>query len=137
MSLVSLIGPRPNLLDPDDAGSRKRLEVYQPIISNLDLERIRQIENHIDHGFRTYTLHMCYDASEGAAGMEAAMERMFERAEQAVQRGYNILILSDRGIDAGNIPIPSLLATAGVHHHLIRKGLHLIVSCAKDDPVFV
>ncbi len=123
MSLVSLIGPRPNLLDPDDAGSRKRLEVYQPIISNLDLERIRQIENHIDHGFRTYTLHMTYDASEGADGMKPAMERLFERAEQAVQRGYNILILSDRGIDAGNIPIPSLLATAGVHHHLIREGL--------------
>ena len=118
MSLVSLIGPRPNLLDAADAGSRKRLEVYQPIISNVDLERIRQIENHVDHGFRTYTLHMTYDASEGAAGMKAAMDSLFERAEQAVQRGYNILILSDRGVDAGNIPIPSLLATAGVHHHL-------------------
>jgi len=123
MSLVSLIGPRPNLMDPDDAGSRRRLEVYQPIISNLDLERIRQIENHVDNEFRTYTLHITYPAEEGAAGMEPAMARLFERAEQAVQRGYNILILSDRGVDEGNIPIPSLLATAGVHHHLIREGL--------------
>ena len=69
MSLVSLIGPRPNLLNPDDAGARRRLEVHQPIISNLDLERIRQIENHVDHGFRTYTLHITYPASEGADGM--------------------------------------------------------------------
>jgi len=127
MSLVSLIGPRPNLLEPDDAGSRRRLEVHQPIISNLDLERIRQIESHVDHGFRTYTLHITCPAREGAAGMAPAMERLFERAEQAVKRGYNILILSDRGVDTDNIPIPSLLATAGVHHHLIRQGLRTSV----------
>ena len=123
MSLVSLIGPRPNLLDPDDAGSRRRLEVHQPIVSNLDLERIRQIENHVDHGFRTDTLHITYPAVQGAAGMEAALADLFERAENAVNNGYNILILSDRSVDADHIPIPSLLATAGVHHHLIREGL--------------
>ena len=123
MSLISLIGPRPNLLDADDAGTRKRLEVRQPIISNLDLERIRQIENHVDHAFKTYTLYMTYPASEGAAGMEAAMERLCKHAEEVVERGYNILILSDRAVDTDHMAIPSLLATAGVHHHLIREGL--------------
>ncbi len=123
MSLVSLIGPRPNLMDPDDAGTQKRLEVRQPVLSNLDLERIRQIEHLVDDAFRTYTLFITYPAEEGAAGMEAALERLFQRAEEVVERGYNILILSDRAVDADHIAIPALLATAGVHHHLIREGL--------------
>ncbi len=127
MSLVSLIGPRPNLLELSDAGTRRRLEVRQPIITNLDLERIRQIENHVDHGFRTYTLHITYPAEDGAQGMAAAMAKLFERATSVVERGYNILILSDRGVDADNVPIPSLLATAGIHHHLIREGLRTSV----------
>jgi glutamate synthase (NADPH/NADH) large chain len=123
MSLVSLIGPRPNLLNPDDAGTQKRLEVRQPILSNLDLERIRQIENHVDRAFRTYTLDITYPASEGAEGMETALDRLFQRAKSVVERGYNILILSDRNVNAERVPIPALLATAGVHHHLIREGL--------------
>ncbi len=123
MSLVSLIGPRPNLLDADDAGTKKRLEVRQPILTNMDLERIRRIENNVDNAFRTYTLDITYPASDDADGMEAALERLFERAEQVVDTGYNILVLSDRSIDADNVAIPSLLATAGVHHHLIRRGL--------------
>ena len=123
MSLISLIGPRPNLLDPHDAGSRLRLEVHQPIVSNADLERIRQIENHVDQGFRTATLRIVYPASEGVDGMEPAMTRLCADAEAAVRSGYNILILSDRDVDADFVPIPSLLATAGVHHHLIREGL--------------
>ena len=127
MSLVSLIGPRPNLLEPDGANSRHRLEVRQPIISNLDLERIRQIENHVDDAFRTSTLSITYAADQGPGGMEAAMERLFQQAEDAVKGGYNILILSDRDVDADHIPIPSLLATAGVHHHLIREGLRTSV----------
>ncbi len=127
MSLVSLIGPRPNLLELSEAGTRRRLEVRQPIITNLDLERIRQIENHVDHGFRTYTLHITYPAEDGAQGMAAAMDKLFERATSVVERGYNILILSDRGVDTDNIPIPSLLATAGIHHHLIREGLRTSV----------
>jgi glutamate synthase (NADPH/NADH) large chain len=123
MSLVSLIGPRPNLLNPDDAGSVKRLEVHQPILSNLDLERIRRIENHVDNAFRTYTLDITYPAAEGADGMEAALEALFKEVGSVLEQGYNILILSDRGADADHIAIPALLATAGVHHHLIREGL--------------
>jgi len=123
MSLVSLIGPRPNLLDHNSGGTQKRLEVRQPILSNLDLEKIRRIENHVDHAFRTYTLDICYPAAEGAAGMEGALRRLFDLSAQVVESGYNILILSDRGVDAEHIAIPALLATAGVHHHLIRHGL--------------
>ena len=123
MSLVSLIGPRPNLLEPEGAGARHRLEVRQPIISNLDLERVRQIENHVDQAFKTSTLSATYPAKDGASGMEKAIDRLCLQAEEAVNGGFNILILSDRDVDADHIPIPSLLATAGVHHHLIRTGL--------------
>lgn len=123
MSLISLIGPRPNLLDVDDAGTKKRLEVTSPVISNLDLERIRQIENHVGDAFRTYTLYMSYPAAGGPEAMEESLEQIFAEAEAVVKRGYNILILSDRNIDRDNTPIPALLATAGVHHHLIRRGL--------------
>ena len=68
MSLVSLIGPRPNLLEPEGAAGHKRLEVRTPILSNVDLERIRRIENHVDNAFRTYTLDITYPAAEGADG---------------------------------------------------------------------
>ena len=122
MSLVSLIGPRPNLLDLADAGTKKRLEVRQPILTNMDLERVRRIENQVGQVFRTYTLDITYPASEGAAGMAKALEDLCKHAEDVVDRPYNILILSDRGVDTDRVAIPILLATAGVHHHLIRTG---------------
>ncbi|MDA1101529.1 MAG: glutamate synthase large subunit [Proteobacteria bacterium] len=124
MSLVSLIGPRPNLLDPDDAGTNKRLEVRQPILTNMDLERVRRIENQVDRAFRTYTMDVTYPVSEGASGMAEALEKLCQLAEEVVERpAYNILIISDRGVDADRVAIPILLATASVHHHLIRTGL--------------
>jgi len=125
MSLVSFIGPRPNLLDLESGGSNKRLEVNQPILTNTDLERIRRIENQVDGSFRTYTLDICYSVKAGKRqSMGEAIDALCQRAERVVgERGYNILILSDRGMDADNIAIPALLATGAVHHHLIRKGL--------------
>ncbi|MGB5532766.1 MAG: glutamate synthase large subunit, partial [Acidimicrobiia bacterium] len=123
MSLVSLIGPRPNLLDLDMGGTQKRLEVNHPILTNVGLERIRRIENHVDHAFRTRKLSMCYPADEGVQGIGPAIDRLRERATQAVRDGRNIIILSDRCLEADRIAIPSLLATAAVHHHLIREGL--------------
>ncbi len=123
MSLVSLIGPRPNLLGLEEAGSHWRLEVKQPVLTNADLERIRHIEDSSGGAFRTRTLQMVYPAAEGAAGMEPALERLCREAEQAVRDGYNILILSDRKMNADSIAIPALLATSAVHHHLIREGL--------------
>jgi glutamate synthase (NADPH/NADH) large chain len=123
MSLVSLIGPRPNLLCLESAGEHMRLEVSQPILTNTDLERIRHIEDHTDGAFRTRTLDICYPAGDGAAGMEGALTALCREAEQAIHDGYNILILSDRRINADYIAIPALLATASVHHHLVRAGL--------------
>ena len=123
MSLTSIIGPRPNLLGLGDGEPLMRLEVRQPILSNIDLEKIRHIDRYTDGKFRTTTLSMCYPAAEGAAGMEAAIDRLCDEAEAAVREHANIIILSDRGVDADHIAIPALLATSAVHQHLIRKGL--------------
>jgi glutamate synthase (NADPH/NADH) large chain len=123
MSLVSLIGPRPNLLGLKEAGRNWRLEVNQPVLTNQDLERVRHIEDNSGGAFRTRTLHMVYSAGEGAPGMGPALERLCHEAEQAVLDGYNILILSDRNTNRDQIPIPALLATSAVHHHLIRRGM--------------
>ncbi|HEX2654166.1 MAG TPA: glutamate synthase large subunit [Xanthobacteraceae bacterium] len=126
MSLVSFIGPRPNLFDLKGLSHKKRLEVRQPILTNEDLEKIRCI-GHVEEQFDTKTLDITYPAEQNAAGMKDALERLCERAEAAVRGGYNIIILSDRQTGADRIPIPALLATAAVHHHLIRKGLRTAV----------
>ena len=126
MSLVSFIGPRPNLFDLVGVSHRKRLEVRQPILTNEDLEKIRCI-GHREDGFDTKTLDITYAADRGADGMFDMLERLCERAEAAVHGGYNIIILSDRQVGPDRMPIPALLATAAVHHHLIRKGLRTSV----------
>ncbi|HEV7415131.1 MAG TPA: glutamate synthase central domain-containing protein, partial [Tianweitania sediminis] len=126
MSLVSFIGPRPNIFDLEGSSRRKRLEVRQPILTNGDLEKIRSI-GHTEDRFDTKTIDFTYAAQEGAAGMRGAVDRLCERAEAAVAGGYNIIILSDRQVGPDRIAIPALLATAAVHHHLIRKGLRTSV----------
>jgi glutamate synthase (NADPH/NADH) large chain len=126
MSLVSFIGPRPNLFDLEGLSRRKRLEVRQPILTNEDLEKIRSISLYEDR-FETKTLNMTYEASRGAAGMREALTMLCERAEAAVRGSYNIIILSDRMVGPDRIPMPALLATAAVHNHLIRKGLRTSV----------
>ncbi|MGI8569178.1 MAG: glutamate synthase large subunit [Methylocella sp.] len=126
MSLVSFIGPRPNILELEGNASKKRLEVRQPILTNGDLEKIRSI-GHFEEAFDTKTLDITYLAESGAEGMPDALGRLCDRAEHAVNSGFNIIILSDRLTGADRIPIPALLATAAVHHHLIRKGLRTSV----------
>ena len=124
MALFSLIGPRPNLFGQSDGGQEMRLTVEQPVLTNNQLERIRQIEDHTNGAFRTKTLTICYRATEGKQGLAKALEVLCDKAEQAIlQKGFNILILSDRRMDADNIAIPALLAASAVHHHLIRRGL--------------
>ena len=127
MSLVSFIGPRPNLFDLEGLSSRRRLEVRQPILTNQDLEKIRTIGDIADNQFQTKTLDITYSVERGADGMAPAIEKLCERAESAVRDGYNIIVLSDRLVAAQRVPIPALLATAAVHHHLIRKGLRTSV----------
>jgi glutamate synthase (NADPH) large chain len=124
MSLVSFIGPRPNLLDLEGTAKLKRLEVYQPILSNEDLERVRQIGQVKDNQFSSITIDITYPVEKGATGMTAALDVVCAEAEEAVRsKDYNIIILSDRATGPDRIPIPSLLATSAVHHHLIRQGL--------------
>ncbi|MBT2135452.1 glutamate synthase large subunit [Croceibacterium sp. LX-88] len=124
MSLTSMIGPRPNLLG-QEAGTHKRLEVDQPILTNTDLEKIRSVEKVLDGAFRTETIDITWDATTGADGLEMALKEMCWAATEAVLQDRNILILSDRGQGPGRIPIPALLATAAVHHHLVRQGLRM------------
>ncbi len=126
MSLVSLIGPRPNLfggIGKGDGKLHKRLETHYPILTNVDLEKVRRIETRTEGAFCTKTLSICYVATLGASGMASALEKLCTQAEQAVLGKYNILILSDREVNADFIAIPALLATSAVHHHLIRQGL--------------
>ncbi len=124
MSLVSMIGPRPNLLGRV-AGTHKRLEVDQPVLTNADLAKIRSVEEALDGAFRTETIDMTWDAKSGAAGLEQALKEMCWTATEAVLADKNILILSDRAQGPDRIAMPSLLATAAVHHHLVRQGLRM------------
>lgn len=124
MSLVSMIGPRPNLLG-HDAGTHKRLEVDQPILTNEDIAKIRSVEAALDGAFRTATIDTTWDAASGAAGLEQAVKEMCWAATEAVLADKNILILSDRSQCESRIPMPALLATAAVHHHLVRQGLRM------------
>src|SRR5437870_1816159 len=126
MSLVSFIGPRPNLFDLEGLAKKKRLEVRQPILTNDDLEKIRSIA-HVEEQFDTKTLDVTYPAEQGAEGMKPALGSQCERDETAVKGGCNIIILSDRRAGPDRIPIAALLETAAVHHHLIRKGLRTAV----------
>ena len=127
MSLVSFIGPRPNLLDLEGTSSLKRLEVRQPIISNSGLEKIRAIGDIADNQFMTITLDITFNVQRGAEYMEEAIDNLCARAEESVGQGYNIIILSDRLLAGDRVAIPALLATSAVHHHLIRRGLRTSV----------
>lgn len=127
MSLVSFIGPRPNLLALEDTANQKRLEVEQPILTNSDLEKIRTISDIEDNDFHATTLDMCWPADQGADGMAERLAALCAEAETAItEKRENIIILSDRNLSADKTAIPALLATSAVHHHLIRKGLRTL-----------
>jgi len=119
MSLATSIGPKFNLLGETPEHAR-RIRVKQPILTNADLEKIRSIS---DGQFKAKTIMILFPAQDGADGMEEAVEKICRQAVEAIQLGYNFIILSDRGINADSIPIPSLLAVSAVHQHLIRTRL--------------
>jgi glutamate synthase (NADPH) large chain len=133
MSLVSIIGPRPNLFDLEGASRTKRLEVHQPILTNANLEKIRAISEVAESHFKSITLDATWPAETGAAGMEDAITALCTKADEAVRDGINIIIVSDRRAGADRIPIPSLLACAAVHHHLIREGLRTSVGLVVES----
>jgi glutamate synthase (NADPH/NADH) large chain len=123
MSLVSFIGPKPNLLDINAVNPPMRLEVSQPVLDFADMARLRTIEQHTGGKFKSYALDITYPAAWGREGVEARLASLCAEAVEAIQSGSNILIISDRGMNRENIAIPALLALSAVHHHLVRKGL--------------
>ena len=133
MSLVSIIGPRPNLFDLEGTSRTQRLEVRQPILTNEDLEKIRAITEVADNHFKSVTLDTTWAADKGADGLEPALDALCAQAEKAVRDGINIIILSDRKAGTDRMPMPSLLACAAVHHHLIRQGLRTSVGLVVES----
>ncbi len=123
MSLVTLIGPRPNLLGHENKGSSMRLEMEQPILTNEQIAEIRHIDKESGEAFKTKTLDITYDAVLRGGGMTNALKLLCEAAQEAVEGKYNILILSDRAVSPDRLALPALLATSAVHHHLIKTGL--------------
>jgi glutamate synthase (NADPH/NADH) large chain/glutamate synthase (ferredoxin) len=117
MSLVTNIGPKPNVMD-ETPESCRRIRVKQPILTNADLEKIREIA---DPHFKSRTLRMLFPVSEGPEGLGAAVDALCQQASQAIKDGYKFLILSDRGVNEEWAPIPSLLGISAVHHHLVRE----------------
>ncbi|MDB5806128.1 MAG: glutamate synthase subunit alpha [Betaproteobacteria bacterium] len=123
MSLNSFIGPRPNLLDTNNINPPMRLEVTQPVLDFADMAKIRHINKHTGGKFKSYTLDICYPVAWGKAGIEARLASLCAEAVDAIKTGHNILIVSDRGMDAEHVAIPALLATSAVHQHLIARGM--------------
>jgi glutamate synthase (NADPH) large chain len=123
MSLVSFVGPKPNLLEINEINPPFRLEVSQPVLDFDAMAKIRNISRYTHNKFRSFELDICYPIEWGNEGVEARLASLCFEAEDAVQRGCNILIVSDRRVDAEHVAIPALLALSAIHQHLVTKGL--------------
>ncbi len=117
-SLITYLGREGNLLEENPKACHL-IKLNQPILSNADLAKLREVAA---GDLRSTTLPMLFNVAEGEAGLKVALDKLCDEAAQAVNEGASILILSDRGVGPDLVPIPSLLATAAVHHHLIRQG---------------
>ena len=122
-SLVSFIGPKPNLLGIDEMNPPIRLEVSQPVLDFFEMEKIRHIESYTDGKFKSCELDITYPVAWGKEAIEARLASLAAQAEDAVRTGYSILIISDRKVDREHLAIPALLALSAIHHHLTDKGL--------------
>ncbi len=123
MSLVSFVGPKPNLLDINQVNPPMRLEVGQPVLNVADMRKLRDIETHTQGKFRSYTLDITYPLAWGHEGVEAKLASLCAEAVDAIKSGKNILIVSDRGISPTQVAIPALLALSAIHQHLVKEGL--------------
>lgn len=123
MSLVTFVGPKPNLLDINQVNPPMRLEVSQPILDFADMAKLRDIENHTHGKFRSYTLDITYPLAWGHEGVEAKLASLNAEAVDAIRSGKNILIISDRAVGAQQVAVPALLALSSIHQHLVREGL--------------
>ena len=123
MSLVSFIGPKPNLLDINQVNPPMRLEVHQPVLDFADMAKLRDIERHTQGKFKSATIDITYPLSWGKQGVEAKLASLCAQAVDAIKGGANILIISDRHVSATQVAIPALLALSAIHQHLVREGL--------------
>jgi glutamate synthase (NADPH) large chain len=123
MSLVSFIGPKPNLLDINQVNPPMRLEVAQPVLDFSDMAKLRDIDKYTQGKFRSYTIDITYPLAWGREGVEAKLASLCAEAVDAIKGGKNILIISDRNLNATQVAIPALLALSAVHQHLVREGL--------------
>jgi glutamate synthase (NADPH/NADH) large chain/glutamate synthase (ferredoxin) len=123
MSLVSFVGPKPNLLDINQVNPPMRLEVSQPVLDFADMEKLRDIERTTNGKFKSYTLDITYPLAWGPDGVQAKLASLCAEAVDAIKSGKNILIVSDRAISATQMAIPALLALSAIHQHLVREGL--------------
>jgi glutamate synthase domain-containing protein 2/glutamate synthase domain-containing protein 1/glutamate synthase domain-containing protein 3 len=118
MSTETAIGSERNLLKPGPEHARL-IELKSPILTNEEFAKLK----HLDlPGFKSITLPIVFKAADGPGGLETGMRDLCSKVNAAVRDGFNVVVLSDRGVNAEWAPIPALLAVAGVHHHLIREG---------------
>ena len=131
-SIGATIGPEGNLLDPTPRSCRQ-IHLSRPILDNDELEKLAQIDSYDLEDFRSITIRCLFPVAEGGIGLRDALTEVRRQASEAIEDGVNIIILSDRHSTAELAPIPSLLVTSALHHHLIREKTRtrvgLVVEC--------
>jgi glutamate synthase (ferredoxin) len=132
MSMESTIGREYNLLEPGPESARQ-IKIEYPILTNEELDKLRQIEAVSGGKFKSVTLPIVYRVKEGKAGLERALASLCKRADKAIAAGSEYILLSDRPLDRIYAPIPALLAIGAVHHHLIRQGTRTKVSLVLES----
>lgn len=128
-STETMMGTEGNLINPVPESCRQ-IKVKNPVINNEDLLKLKYIN---EQDFKSALLPILYDVNGGGKALEDSLEKLFTNADSKIEQGANILILSDRGVDKNNAPIPALLAVSGLHHHLIRKGTRTNVSIVLES----
>ncbi|MFD2752652.1 glutamate synthase-related protein [Comamonas terrae] len=123
MSLVSFVGPKPNLLDINQVNPPMRLELQQPVLDFEAMAKLRDIEKYTHGKFKSATIDITYPLAWGKQGVEAKLASLCAQAVDEIKGGANILIISDRGMNATQVAIPALLALSAIHQHLVREGL--------------
>lgn len=126
---ATMLGTEGDLINPGPESCRQ-IKVNYPIIDN---EQLAQLKNIKVKGFKSTVLSILFDANNGPGSLEKAMEELFQKADAEIEKGANILILSDRNISSNKAPIPALLAVSGLHHHLIRKGTRTSVGIVLES----
>jgi glutamate synthase (NADPH/NADH) large chain len=121
MSTDTSVGPEANMLEPTPECARQ-IKLSSPILTNEELEKLKQLGEVGFSGFKSITLSMLFAAAEGRRGLEDALDHLCRQASKAILSGYGIIVLSDRGVTRDQAPIPALLAVSAIHHHLIREG---------------